>query len=74
MNTSKLAGIVLIIISLGLGYIGVNKIADSTKEINFIGIKFDASNESGQLMGFIYTGLAIVLFAGGLYALKKKDN
>lgn len=71
MTASKIIGIILIIISLGVGYIGVNKIADSTKEINFLGIKINASNESGQLQGFIYTGLAIVLFGGGLYALKK---
>lgn len=71
MNASKVLGIILIIISLGVGYIGVNKIADSTKEINFLGIKINASNESGQLQGFIYTGLAIILFGGGLYAVKK---
>jgi len=71
MNASKIIGIILIVISLGVGYIGVNKIADSTKEINFLGIKIDASNESGKQQGFIYLGLAIVLFAGGLYAAKK---
>lgn len=71
MNASKVIGIILIVISLGVGYIGVNKIADSTKEINFLGIKINASNESGQLQGFIYTGLAVVLLAGGLYAVKK---
>lgn len=71
MNASKVIGIILIVISLGVGYIGVNKIADSTKEINFLGIKINASNESGQMQGFIYTGLAVVLLAGGLYAVKK---
>lgn len=71
MNTSKVLGIILIILSLGIGYIGVNKIADNTKEINFLGIKIDASNEAGKQQGFIYTGLAIILFAGGIYAVKK---
>ncbi|QEE50018.1 hypothetical protein FUA48_10630 [Flavobacterium alkalisoli] len=74
MNASKIIGILLIVISLGVGYIGVNKIADSTKEINFLGIKIDASNESGQTQGFIYVGLAIVLFGGGLYAVNKSGK
>lgn len=74
MNASKVIGIILIIISLGVGYIGVNKIANSTNEINFLGIKIDASNESGQQQGFIYLGLAIVLFGCGLYTIKKSSK
>ncbi|MFL9843725.1 hypothetical protein [Flavobacterium rhizosphaerae] len=74
MNASKIIGIVLIVISLVVGYIGVNKIADNTKEINFLGISIEASNESGKQQGFIYVGLAIVLLAGGLYAVKKSGK
>ncbi|KGO81490.1 hypothetical protein [Flavobacterium beibuense] len=74
MNVSKVIGIILIVISLGVGYIGVNKVADSTKAINFLGIEIDASNESGQMQGFIYLGGAILLFAGGLYAVRKSSN
>ena len=74
MNISKVIGIILIVISLGIGYIGANKIADSTKEINFLGLKIDASNESGKQQGFIYLGLAIVIFAGGVYAVKKSNK
>lgn len=71
MNSSKIIGVILIVVSLGIGYIGFNKIADNTKEINFLGIKIDASNESGKQQGFIYLGLAIVLFAGGIYTVNK---
>jgi len=71
MNTAKIAGIVLIVISLAIGYVGLNRVADSTKEINFLGLKIDASNESGQMQGFLYLGAAAALLAGGLYALKK---
>jgi len=74
MNPTKIIGILLIIFSLGIGYIGVNKIADSTKEINFLGIKIDASNESGQTQGFIYLGVAIILFAGGIVSVNKSKN
>lgn len=73
MNTSKIIGIVLIVISLAAGYVGLNRVADSTKEINFLGLKIDASDESGQMQGFLYLGAAAALFAGGLYALKKSS-
>lgn len=71
MNISKIIGIILIVVSLGFGYLGFNKVADNTAEVKFLGIKIDASNESGRQQGFIYLGLAIILFAGGIYTLNK---
>ncbi|WP_276381383.1 hypothetical protein [Flavobacterium sp. H4147] len=73
MNLAKIVGIVLIVLSLAAGYVGLNRVADSTKEINFLGLKIDASNESGQIQGFLYLGAAVLLLAGGIYTLKKKD-
>ena len=69
MNLTRVIGILLILISLGFGYIGFNKVADNTAEVKFLGIKIDASNESGRQQGFIYLGLAVVIFAGGIYSL-----
>jgi hypothetical protein len=71
MNTSKIIGIILILFSLAIGYVGANKIADNTKEINLLGLKIDASNESGKQEGYLYLGLAIVLLAGGIYTVTK---
>ncbi|WP_269235059.1 hypothetical protein [Flavobacterium flavigenum] len=71
MNTSKIIGIILIVISLAVGYVGINKIADNTKEINLLGLKIDASNESGKEQGYLYLGLAVILLAGGVYTVKK---
>ena len=71
MNTTKIIGAILILLSLGIGYIGFNKIADSTKSINFLGLKIDASNESGKQEGYLYVGLAVVLFAGGIFTVNK---
>lgn len=71
MNISKIIGIILIVVSLGFGYIGFNKVADNTAEVKFLGIKIDASNESGRQQGFIYLGLGVILFAGGIYTLNK---
>jgi hypothetical protein len=73
MNTSKIIGLILIVVSLSIGYIGINKISDSTKEIKLLGLKIDASNESGQQQGYIYVGVAIIIFAGGIFATKSKS-
>lgn len=73
MNTTKLIGAALIILSLSLAYIGINKIADNTKQVNLLGLKIDSSNESGKQQGYMYIGAAILLFAGGIYTLKSKS-
>jgi hypothetical protein len=72
MKAPQIIGIILVVISLLIGYVGINKVADSTKEINLLGLKIDASNESGQQQGYLYLGLAGVLLGGGLYAMKSK--
>lgn len=71
MNASKIIGGILIIASLMVGYIGLNKIADNTKQINLLGLKIDASNESGKQQGYLYVGFGILLFVGGLYTINK---
>ena len=72
MNASKIIGIILLIIGLAVGYVGINKIADNTKEVNLLGIKINASNESGKTQGFIYLGVGVLLLVGGFYTVNKK--
>lgn len=74
MNTSKLIGIVLIILSIGIGYTGANKISENSAEVNLLGINIDASNESGKQQGYLYLGIAAVLFIGGIYTLSKSKS
>jgi hypothetical protein len=74
MNSSKIIGAILIIISLGIGYVGFNKIADSTNSINVLGVQIEASNDSGKEQGYLYLGLAILLFVGGIYTVNKAKN
>lgn len=71
MNLSKITGVLLIIISLGLGYFGLNKINENTTEVNLLGIKIEAANESAKQQGYMYLGLAVLLLGGGLYSLNK---
>lgn len=74
MNTSKIIGAILIIVSLLVGYVGFNKVADNTKQINLLGLKIDASNESGKEQGYIYLGFAVVLFGGGIFTLNRSGK
>jgi hypothetical protein len=74
MNTSKIIGALLILISLLIGYVGLNKIDDNTKEINFLGLKIDASNETGKQKGYLYLGFALLVFAGGVYTINKSKK
>ncbi len=72
MNALKIIGTILILISIGVGYFGFNKVADNTKEINILGLEIEASNKSGKQQGYIYLGLGALLFAGGIYTITKK--
>lgn len=72
MKISKSIGILLIAVSLYMGYLGINKVSNSSAKIEVIGIEIDASNDSGKEQGFLYIGLAVVLFAGGIYSINKK--
>ncbi|UPT71258.1 MAG: hypothetical protein M0D53_02295 [Flavobacterium sp. JAD_PAG50586_2] len=74
MNATKIIGIILIIASLLVGYVGFNKIADNTAQINLLGLKIDASNESGKQQGYLYVGFAILLFGGGIYTMNKSKQ
>lgn len=72
MKQYKILGVLLIATSLVVGYIGINKIADSKQELNFIGIQIDASNETKKQEGYAYVVGAISIFAGGIYLLQTK--
>jgi hypothetical protein len=73
MSTSKIIGIVLIVGSLALGYIGFDKIGDNDTSVKVLDLKIDVSNETAKQQGYINLGLALVLFAGGIYTLNKNN-
>jgi hypothetical protein len=73
MNTQKLIGTILIIGSLVLGYVGADKIINNDASIEILDINIDVSNKSGKRQGFLYLGLAVVLFVGGVYTLRKES-
>lgn len=74
MNTSKIIAAILIIASLGIGYLGYNKVSESTNKVNVLGLKIEASNESGKQEGYLFLGVAALLFVGGIYTLNKSKS
>lgn len=74
MSTSKIIAIVLIMASLGIGYLGYNKVSESTNQVNVLGLKIEASNESGKQEGYLFLGVAALLFLGGIYTLNKSKS
>ena len=71
MKTNKIISAILIIVSLIMGYLAYNKITESTKSVNLLGLKIEASDESGKKEGYLFLGLAAILFCGGIYTLNK---
>ena len=73
MKTNKIIGAILIIASLVFGYLGYNKVSESSNTVNLAELKIEASDESGKNEGYIFLGLAAILFGGGIYTLNKSN-
>ena len=71
MKTNKIISAILIIVSLVMGYLAYNKITESTKSVNLLGLKVEASDDSGKKEGYLFLSLAVILFGGGIYTLNK---
>ena len=71
MKTNKIISAILIIVSLVMGYLAYNKISESTQSVNLLGLKVEASDDSGKKEGYLFLGLAVILFVGGIYSLNK---
>ena len=72
LNLSKVIGILLIAASLFVGYMGVTKISDSTAKVEVFDVELAASDEGAKTTGYIYVGVAVLLFVGGLYSVNRK--
>lgn len=71
MRTNKIIAVVLIVAGLLMGYLAYEKISESTQSVNLLGLKVEASDESGKTQGYIFLGIAVILFGGGIYTLNK---
>jgi len=69
----KPIGIVLIVLSIYLGYTGISKFNNSGESIEVIGIEISAEDNQKKSTSFIYLGLAVVSFIGGVTMIKSKE-
>ncbi|MEQ9591915.1 MAG: hypothetical protein RLN86_04920 [Cyclobacteriaceae bacterium] len=72
MSINKIIGTLLIIGSLALGYLGADKIASNSAAVEVLDVELDVSNKAGKEQGYIYLGVAVLLFGGGVYTLNRK--
>ncbi len=54
MSINKIIGALLIIGSLALGYLGVDKIASNNAAVEVLDVELDVSNKAGKEQGYIY--------------------
>ena len=69
----KIVGIVLIVLSIGLGYFGVTQFADSGESVDVLGIEISAEDNKQKTSSFIYLGLAVASLIGGVALVKGKS-
>jgi len=67
----KIIGIILIIVSLYLGYTGITTYSNSGKSLKLGKLELSAENQKKQSTAYMYLGLAILAFAGGVFVIKK---
>ena len=72
MNGRNIVASLFIVFGLYIGYIGINKLANNTNEIKFLGLEIDASNEEGQTQGVVFIVLAAMMVGGGAALMRKK--
>ena len=70
----SIIGIILIVVSLILGYLGVNQIQESANSVEVLGIEPSAEDKGGKETGYIQLTLGLVALAGGIYLVSKKNK
>lgn len=63
----------LIILSVYLGYVGFTKFSNSGESVEVIGIEISAEDEKQKSTSFIYLGLAFASLIGGVSLVKDKN-
>lgn len=68
----QIVPILLIVVGLGLGFMGINTFQDATANASFLGININASDEGGQMAGILYLVFGAVALVAGAMMLRKK--
>jgi LPXTG-motif cell wall-anchored protein len=68
----KIIGVILILLSLYLGYVGVTKYTNSGESVDIVGIELSAKDNQQETTSFIYLGFALLSFIGGIVLVRNK--
>ncbi|MFJ1321808.1 hypothetical protein ACILDT_02205 [Capnocytophaga canis] len=68
----KVIAIVLLIAGIFGGYKGYQVIDDSSKGIELAGIEIKAEDKDSKTKGYVYLGLGVLAFIGGVVLLSRK--
>ncbi|MBT8231707.1 MAG: hypothetical protein HKO66_09760 [Saprospiraceae bacterium] len=68
---NKPIAILLIILSVYLGYTGITKLNNSGESVEVVGVELSAQDNQKKTTSFILIALALASLAGGVSALKK---
>jgi hypothetical protein len=67
----KVVAILLLVASLGLGYMGINQLNDSSASVSIGELEISAESSEGKTTGYVYIGLAIAALAGGVALIRR---
>lgn len=70
----KIIGIILIIVALGLGYIGADELSGSTASVEILGVEITAEDNSAKEMAYVKIGLGVIALIAGVYLIGKKER
>ena len=70
----KIIGIVLIVIALGLGYMGITGFQQSTSAVKILGIELRAEDKGGKETAIIQLALAVASLVGGVVLINAKEK
>ena len=63
---------VLIVLAIGLGYMGINKLSSSSESVEILGLELTASDNDEKTTAYVYLGLAVISLVGGVVIGTKK--
>ena len=70
----KIIGIILIVIALGLGYMGITGFQQSTSAVKILGIELRAEDKGGKKTAIIQLALAVASLVGGVVLINAKEK
>ena len=69
---NRIISIVLIVIGLGLGYAGIDKLENSRASLEIGGLEISAGDKSSTTSAYLMMGLGAICLIGGIVSLTKK--